>query len=218
MSETRECAVCWWVYDPALGDEDAAVPPGTPFEALPAEWRCPRCDAPRARFVRPRAEEEPPIEARVEALTLAYERILATRMAGLPIQNPRLRVEAVSFQPWGPGLFGVLVTPWSINAVILGDPDAEVPLHGHERELPSGRYTFFPQRLEGVGTIEIASLISPVLEMEDQAAAVATARAAAALMLAPPEAQAPPARTRRELFGFLRGRGDRDRDRDRGPA
>jgi rubredoxin len=39
-----ECRVCWQVYDPALGDDLAQVPPGTPFADLPADWRCPRCD------------------------------------------------------------------------------------------------------------------------------------------------------------------------------
>jgi rubredoxin len=46
-----ECGVCWAVYDPALGDPYAQVAPGTPFAALPAHWRCPNCDAPKARFL-----------------------------------------------------------------------------------------------------------------------------------------------------------------------
>ncbi len=47
-----ECGVCWTVYDPAAGDEAAGVLPGTPFEALPDDWRCPHCDGARARFLR----------------------------------------------------------------------------------------------------------------------------------------------------------------------
>ncbi len=46
-----ECGVCWEVYDPARGDDVWQVPPGTPFAALPDHWRCPRCDAARARFL-----------------------------------------------------------------------------------------------------------------------------------------------------------------------
>ena len=38
-----ECKICWWVYDPDLGDEVWQVPPGTPFTALPPHWRCPQC-------------------------------------------------------------------------------------------------------------------------------------------------------------------------------
>ncbi len=47
-----ECKICWWVYDPAEGDPVWQVPPGTPFSALPAHWRCPQCDAEAAKFLR----------------------------------------------------------------------------------------------------------------------------------------------------------------------
>jgi len=46
-----ECKICWFVYDPALGDQVAQVPPGTPFTALPADWRCPECDSERDQFM-----------------------------------------------------------------------------------------------------------------------------------------------------------------------
>ena len=56
MSETasarHECGVCWHVYDPAEGDEVAQVPPGTPFPALDADWRCPVCDGPKSKYLR----------------------------------------------------------------------------------------------------------------------------------------------------------------------
>lgn len=47
-----ECRICWYVYDPAVGDPIAQVPPRTPFAALPAAWRCPQCDGPRDQFLR----------------------------------------------------------------------------------------------------------------------------------------------------------------------
>ncbi len=47
-----ECGVCWYVYDPAQGDPVWQIPPGTPFSALPEDWRCPNCDAAPARFMR----------------------------------------------------------------------------------------------------------------------------------------------------------------------
>jgi rubredoxin len=47
-----ECGVCWHVYDPAIGDDVWQVPPGVSFSALPADWRCPNCDAPQAKFMR----------------------------------------------------------------------------------------------------------------------------------------------------------------------
>jgi len=46
-----ECKICWWVYDPALGDADWQIGPGTPFSALPAHWRCPRCDGDAEQFM-----------------------------------------------------------------------------------------------------------------------------------------------------------------------
>ncbi len=47
-----ECGVCWLVYDPAEGDPVSQAPAGTPFAALPEDWRCPNCDAPKSRFMR----------------------------------------------------------------------------------------------------------------------------------------------------------------------
>lgn len=46
-----ECGICWWVYDPALGDDSRGIAPGTPFIALPDDWCCPGCDAPRHKFM-----------------------------------------------------------------------------------------------------------------------------------------------------------------------
>jgi rubredoxin len=37
------CCNCGYIYDPAKGDPENGVPPGTEFEDLPAEWRCPIC-------------------------------------------------------------------------------------------------------------------------------------------------------------------------------
>jgi len=46
-----ECKICWHVYDPAVGDPVAQIPPGTPFHALPADWTCPECDGARDQFM-----------------------------------------------------------------------------------------------------------------------------------------------------------------------
>lgn len=51
-AETRlECKICWWVYDPAHGDDTWQIPPGTAFTALPAHWRCPVCDGDAEQFM-----------------------------------------------------------------------------------------------------------------------------------------------------------------------
>ena len=49
---SMECGICWYVYDPAKGDDVWQVPPGTPFSALSEDWRCPNCDAPPSKFMR----------------------------------------------------------------------------------------------------------------------------------------------------------------------
>ena len=46
------CSVCGKVYDPAEGDPEHGIPAGTPFEALPADWKCPRCRQPKEKFNR----------------------------------------------------------------------------------------------------------------------------------------------------------------------
>ena len=44
------CGVCGYVYDPALGDPDGGIPPGTAFEDLPDDWVCPVCGAEKNEF------------------------------------------------------------------------------------------------------------------------------------------------------------------------
>ena len=44
------CDVCGYVYDPADGDSDSDVKPGTAFEDLPDDWTCPACGADKDDF------------------------------------------------------------------------------------------------------------------------------------------------------------------------
>lgn len=44
------CTVCGYIYDPAVGDPDNGVEPGTSFTDLPEEWVCPDCGAPQSDF------------------------------------------------------------------------------------------------------------------------------------------------------------------------
>ena len=45
-----QCTVCKYEYDPAKGDPTQGIAPGTPFEALPADWKCPRCKQGKEKF------------------------------------------------------------------------------------------------------------------------------------------------------------------------
>lgn len=38
-----QCTICGYIYDPAEGDPDSGVDPGTAFEDLPDGWVCPEC-------------------------------------------------------------------------------------------------------------------------------------------------------------------------------
>jgi len=44
------CLVCGYVYDPAKGDPDSGIKPGTPWEKVPEGWVCPVCGATKDQF------------------------------------------------------------------------------------------------------------------------------------------------------------------------
>ena len=46
-----KCTICKYEYDPAQGDPTQGIAPGTPFEQLPADWKCPRCKQGKDKFV-----------------------------------------------------------------------------------------------------------------------------------------------------------------------
>lgn len=45
-----ECQPCGYIYDPAEGDGDNGIEPGTAFEDLPEDWVCPVCGAAKEEF------------------------------------------------------------------------------------------------------------------------------------------------------------------------
>ncbi|MDH6456441.1 alkylation response protein AidB-like acyl-CoA dehydrogenase/rubredoxin [Fusobacterium sp. PH5-7] len=45
------CNGCGYEYDPAVGDEENDIKPGTLFEALPEEWICPICGESKDMFI-----------------------------------------------------------------------------------------------------------------------------------------------------------------------
>ena len=42
IMDKYECP-CGYVYDPAVGDPDNGIAPGTAFEDIPDDWVCPTC-------------------------------------------------------------------------------------------------------------------------------------------------------------------------------
>jgi [NiFe] hydrogenase assembly HybE family chaperone len=149
---------------------------------------------------------------RVAALEALFSRIAATRMAGIPILHPGLRVEAVGFEPDGDAAaVGVLVTPWFMNLVWLPLDDATTPetlavRATRERQVGRERFAFIGAHEDGFGPFEACSLFSPMGEFADHAAAVATARAVLVELHKPePPEPAPTASRRALLFGRAAG-------------
>lgn len=209
-----ECGVCWWVYDPAAGDDTWQVPPGTAFVDLPSSWRCPACDSPQEQFMvladgRDRWHEyhRPHIPAPRRAVRRRERDLLRAfaaadeRMRSLPVYNPRLETRVVGLQPWETGMVCVAATPWCMNIMLLPEEDAPPRLEGSTREVtfPSGGYTFVAGQLEGVGAVESCSLFSPMEQFDDPTVVTEVARHALRELLAEPDR---PAMSRRR---FLRG-------------
>ena len=138
------------------------------------------------------------------ALEAAFRRITTTRMADMPLSNPALSVEAVAFRDRNETQVGVLITPWSINLVVLPAAVAApgsiaiAPLAADERRawtFPSGTYEFMGGAEPECGSFDFCSLFSPPDEFADQAAARATAEAVMEQLLATPRPM-----SRRALF------------------
>jgi [NiFe] hydrogenase assembly HybE family chaperone len=116
------------------------------------------------------------VEQKLEAV---FTDIAETRMAGLPICNEALHVQAVGFREWQEHWVGVLVTPWTISLVLMpGDKGPLKTLGQDERmswEFPSGKYDFMGLNEPALGTCQTCSLISPVIDFERHEDAVKVA-------------------------------------------
>lgn len=53
------CVPCGYIYDPAVGNIEDGIAPGTEFVDIPDDWRCPDCGVTKADFV-PYNEENAP--------------------------------------------------------------------------------------------------------------------------------------------------------------
>lgn len=41
---------CGWTYDEEKGDPQSGIAPGTPWDAVPDDWRCPDCGSAKDAF------------------------------------------------------------------------------------------------------------------------------------------------------------------------
>ena len=141
-------------------------------------------------------------------LTEVFSAIARGPMAGLPLCNPALQVEAVAFQPVAGHWTGILVTPWGINLLRLPGLGAAWPAArvGDKVEwtFPSGQYEFMVVETAELGSYHLCSLFSPAQEFADQQQARLTAEAAMAALLAGENAHQAERPSRRAFLG-LRG-------------
>jgi rubredoxin len=49
--ERMQCDNCGYVYDKDVGDEKNGVAPGTAWEDVPADYKCPECGADKSKFI-----------------------------------------------------------------------------------------------------------------------------------------------------------------------
>lgn len=126
-------------------------------------------------------------------LETVFRDIERTHMAGLPIVHPVLSVEAIGFEPLHGHWFGILITPWFMNAVMVPGTDADwVSVPEGEWvawQLPVGALRFYAVVEPGFGELHAHSLYSPVTRFADQAAARVEARRCLGLLRTQPPPQ-----------------------------
>ncbi len=122
-------------------------------------------------------------------LEAAFRKIERERMSGVPILNPALRVAATGMRPFSGAWLSVLVTPWFINLMLLPGSEEDASAWSRvpagtklKRQLPAGAFEFICGAEDGIGPYQMCSLFSPVLEFENQDAAMAAAEAALAAL------------------------------------
>ena len=57
------CVACGYEYDPAIGDPDGGIAPGTSFDDIPEDWVCPLCGGGKDLFEPAQAIERGSYEA-----------------------------------------------------------------------------------------------------------------------------------------------------------
>lgn len=144
-------------------------------------------------------------------LVEVFTGIARSSMAGLPICNPALQVEAVGFRRMVAGghWAGLMITPWAINLLCLPGSDDGWPALAaggkYDWSFPSGDYEFIVAGEDRLGVYHLCSLFSPALEFADheqaRLVALATAHALFTDPVAPP---APAAAASRRAFLGLR--------------
>ncbi len=149
-----------------------------------------------------------PVAQQLEAV---FNDIAATRMAGLPICNETLRVQAVGFREWQQNWLGVLITPWTISLVLLPGAGGLRALGADEKQawdFPSGKYEFMGLNEPALGNCQVCSLISPVNDIGRHEDAVAIAGQVMEALFQAPHADSEHAADSKQSFEAARLKGE----------
>lgn len=124
----------------------------------------------------------------------AFLRIQRESMAGVPILNLALRVEALGFTRWQGRWLGILVTPWCMNLILLPDTPVDwISIAAHERlfyHFPAGDLAFLCGDQPELGEYHSCALYSPMTQFQDQDSALAVAGEALIALMNPPHTRA----------------------------
>jgi len=77
------CSVCGYVYDEAKGIPEAGIAPGTKWEDLPADWKCPLCGASKSEFREKGAPAQAPEAVKVMDAPADLKELSALEMSAL---------------------------------------------------------------------------------------------------------------------------------------
>jgi len=126
-----------------------------------------------------------------EAVEIAFLRIHHTHMAGVPILNPALSVQAVDFQRWQGHWLGLVITPWCMSILLVPGCTENWQVVGENQrrfiKFPAGDFAFLGNSEPELGHYQSCALFSPMDKFASQREAVMTARASLiGLLSAPP--------------------------------
>ncbi len=119
------------------------------------------------------------IAARLERVFTIIEK---EQMAGIPVLNLKLEVEAIGFHDFEGRCLGVIITPWLMNLMLFPSIDDEWSGLGvgdrHSHEFPVGRRDFIVNHFDEIGICHTRALYSPMSGFSGQEQARIAARRA----------------------------------------
>ncbi|MEA3290743.1 MAG: [NiFe]-hydrogenase assembly chaperone HybE, partial [Pseudomonadota bacterium] len=115
-----------------------------------------------------------------DELERVFRQIHHEQMAGIPILNDAMKVQALGFREYQGRIIGVLITPWMMSLVMLpGEDDDWSGLELGKKQphkFPSKTLKFMVNEFDGIGKCQTHSLYSPMRDFATQEHALAAAR------------------------------------------